>query len=107
MEVMGAMPDGKLYAKSFLQRWMAVVLCRMGNYMRKVSCRNGKHGCYAVWETECESFPAAMEGSGAISDGKLFNIMILPKQGKEIYHGIRSCAFSEVLGAPVHGRAGV
>ena len=75
--------------------------------MRKVSCRNGKHGCYAVWETECESFPAAMEGSGAMSDGKLFNIMILPKQGKEIYHGIRSCAFSEVLGAPVHGRAGV
>ena len=41
--------------------------------MGKVSCRNGWHGCYAVWETECEKFPAAMEGSGAMADGKLFN----------------------------------
>ena len=54
MEGMGAMADGKLYAKSFLPRWMAVVPWRMGNCMRK--------------------FPAVMEGSGAMPDGKVMNM---------------------------------
>jgi len=72
MEGSSAMVDGKLYAKSFLSQWMAWVLCRMGNCMRKVSCRDGRQWCYAGWETECEKFPAAMDGSGAMPDGKLY-----------------------------------
>ena len=52
MEGMGAMADGKLYAKSFLPRWMAVVPWRMGNCMQKVSCRDGRQWCYARWESD-------------------------------------------------------
>ena len=33
------MPDGKLFAKSFLWRKCTIVSSRTGNYLRKVSCR--------------------------------------------------------------------
>lgn len=74
MEGSGAMADGKLYAKSFLSQWMAVVLYRMRNCMRKVSCRDGRQWCYAVWETECKKFPGMVDDSVFMSNRKVMNM---------------------------------
>ena len=68
------MADGKLYAKSFLSQWMAVVPWRMGNCMRKVSCRDGRQWCYAVWETECKKFPGMVDDSVFMSNRKVMNM---------------------------------
>ena len=37
---------------SFLPRWKAAVPWWMGNYMGKVSCRDGWQWCHVGWETE-------------------------------------------------------
>ncbi len=68
------MAGGKLYAYSFLSQWMAVVPWRMGNCMRKVSCRDGRQWCYAVWETECQKFPGMVDDSVFMSNRKVMNM---------------------------------
>lgn len=68
------MVDGKLYAKSFLPRWKAVVPWRMGNCMRKVSCRNGWQWCHGGWETECKKFPGMVDDSVFMSNRKVMNM---------------------------------
>ena len=68
------MADGKLYAKSFLSQWMAVVPWRMGIFMRKVSFRDGMQWCYSVCETQCKNFPGMDDDSVFMSNRKVMNM---------------------------------
>lgn len=47
-------------------------LCRVGNYGRKVSCRDEQQWCHVEWETMGEQFPAGVKHSSAKSDRKLY-----------------------------------
>ena len=51
-----------------------MVLCRMGNCMRKVSCRDGRQWYYAGWETECKKFPGMVDDSVFMSNRKVMNM---------------------------------
>ena len=64
--------DGKPYANSFLPSCFDIVSCRIGNYTRKVSCRDETLLSHVEWETIRQQFPAAMIRHRFISDGKLF-----------------------------------
>ncbi len=54
--------------------------------MRKVSCSDGWQWCYAIWETECESFPAAIVGMGTMPYRKL-NAKVSCRDGRHGCHG--------------------
>ena len=66
------MPDGKLFAKSFLLRRYTIVSSRTGNYLRKVSCWSDTPWFQTGRETICEKFPVEVIHNGIMSDGKLF-----------------------------------
>ena len=51
-----------------------MVLCRMGNCMRKVSCRDGRQWYYAGWETECKKLPGMVDDSVFMSNRKVMNM---------------------------------
>ena len=62
----------KPYANSFLPSCFDIVSCRIGNYTRKVSCRDETLLSHAGWETIRQQFSVAMVRNRFISDGKLF-----------------------------------
>ena len=61
------MPDRKLFAKGFLWRRCTIVLCRTGNYLRRVSCRGDTQWHHVGQETICERFPVEVIYNGVLS----------------------------------------
>ena len=76
----------KPYANSFLPSCFDIVSCRIGNYTRKVSCRDETLLSHAGWETICQQFPVVMKLYCPMSDGKLFSNSFLLR-----WYGIVSC----------------
>jgi hypothetical protein len=62
----------KPYANSFLSSCFDIVSCRIGNYTRKVFCRDETLLSHVGRETIRQQFPVAMVRNRFISDGKLF-----------------------------------
>ena len=62
----------KPYANSFLSSCFDIVSCRIGNYTRKVSCRDETLLSHAGWETIREKFPVVMKPYCPMPDGKLY-----------------------------------
>ena len=70
--------DRKPYANSFLPSCFDIVSCRIGNYTRKVSCRDETLLSHAGWETICQQFPAAMIRHRFTSSRKPYANSFLP-----------------------------
>ena len=62
----------KPYANSFLPSCFDIVSCRIGNYTRKVSCRDDTLLSHARWETIRQQFPVVMLRNRLMSDRKPF-----------------------------------
>ena len=69
---MGAIPNGKLFAKSFLFRWITPTPRRTGNYSQVVSYWAEAQCPHAEQETIRKQFPTQMKRSNPTSDKKLF-----------------------------------
>ena len=71
MSRIGPLPDRKLLAKGFPLACHALVLCRTGNCLRRVSHWHVTHWSFAGQETACKRFPTGMLRSSPMTDGKL------------------------------------